>query len=281
MKKYLPLSMFWLTIIALISMTIDHLGIFLDFSGLYSNVDVIYFMRIIGRIAFILYAFFIVQGVLYTSSFWKYMGRLGMLGLIMFIVDVFVFYRISSPFAGTNIFITLIAGAMLVYYFHEQQYKHVYLLLPALYLLILDLFNIFTNLSIPNYISGMYGFYGVIVISGFYGAYLLARRYINNLVEARYSEDLLVEQKYFQMSYNALASLTLLLISIILFIISIVWPKADLVNYSIQGWGLLATIPIMLYNGELGYNKKWWKIFTYAYYPSHLLIFGIIILLLN
>ena len=39
-----------------------------------------------------------------------------------------------------------------------------------------------------------------------------------------------------------------------------------------QGFALLALIPIWLYRGKQGYHAKWFRWFCYAFYPVHLLI---------
>lgn len=39
-----------------------------------------------------------------------------------------------------------------------------------------------------------------------------------------------------------------------------------------QGFAVLALIPIWLYNGRQGYHSKWFQYFCYAFYPVHALI---------
>lgn len=39
-----------------------------------------------------------------------------------------------------------------------------------------------------------------------------------------------------------------------------------------EGFALFALIPIWLYNGRKGYHKKWFQYFCYAFYPAHILI---------
>lgn len=43
-----------------------------------------------------------------------------------------------------------------------------------------------------------------------------------------------------------------------------------------QGFALLALIPIWLYRGRQGYHSKWLQYLYYGFYPLHLLILGII-----
>lgn len=43
-----------------------------------------------------------------------------------------------------------------------------------------------------------------------------------------------------------------------------------------QGLALLALIPIWLYRGKQGYRSKWFQYLCYGFYPAHLLILGVI-----
>lgn len=43
-----------------------------------------------------------------------------------------------------------------------------------------------------------------------------------------------------------------------------------------QGLALLALIPIWLYRGRQGYHSKWFRYFCYFFYPVHLLILGLL-----
>lgn len=43
-----------------------------------------------------------------------------------------------------------------------------------------------------------------------------------------------------------------------------------------QGFALLALIPIWLYRGEQGYRAKWFRWFCYGFYPLHLLLLGLL-----
>lgn len=43
-----------------------------------------------------------------------------------------------------------------------------------------------------------------------------------------------------------------------------------------QGLALLSLPIIWLYNGELGYHKKWWQYFCYSFYPLHMMVLYLI-----
>lgn len=72
MKKIL--SNFDLKIIAIITMTIDHIG-----AIMYPNIDI---FRIIGRISFPIFAFLLVEGFKHTSNKLKYFLRLLLFAVI-------------------------------------------------------------------------------------------------------------------------------------------------------------------------------------------------------
>jgi len=44
----------------------------------------------------------------------------------------------------------------------------------------------------------------------------------------------------------------------------------------LEVWGVLALLPIMLYNGKKGRGNAGFKWFGYAFYPAHRLIFRLI-----
>ncbi len=77
-----------LKLIALITMIVDHIGVYFAFlmsSEVYSA------LRIIGRIAMPIYAFFIVQGFLKTSNLKKYIFRISLLAIVSQVLLVFMY----------------------------------------------------------------------------------------------------------------------------------------------------------------------------------------------
>lgn len=72
MKKFI--SNFDLKIIAIITMTIDHIG-----AIMYPNIDI---FRIIGRVSFPIFAFLLVEGFNHTSNKLKYFLRLILFAII-------------------------------------------------------------------------------------------------------------------------------------------------------------------------------------------------------
>lgn len=91
-----------LKIIALIAMTIDHMGFML-----FPNCD---WMRIIGRIAFPIFAFMIAEGCRYTHNRLKYLLRIALVGIGMQIV---LFIVTGSLYQ--SVFISFTLAIVLIY----------------------------------------------------------------------------------------------------------------------------------------------------------------------
>ena len=88
-------------IIAMLTMLIDHIG-YIFFPG-----DMTW--RYIGRIAFPIYCYLIVQGHLHTSSRPKYLFRLFLIAMLSQVP-----YNLALDPAGINVVFTLLAGALLL-----------------------------------------------------------------------------------------------------------------------------------------------------------------------
>lgn len=123
-ERWRLLSGSWLKVIAIVSMAIDHLAAYLlkydpDFTATLftvgsKQVSWCFLMRCIGRLAFPLFAFLLVEGFLYTHDRMKYGRNLLVFALISEIP--FDLVRRGSMFAaGQNVFFTLFLGFLALY----------------------------------------------------------------------------------------------------------------------------------------------------------------------
>ncbi len=104
-----------LKIIALTSMIIDHYGaIFQSDVGIY---------RIIGRIAFPIYAFLLVEGYTHTKNVKKYASRLLLFAIVSEWPFDLAFYG-KLGFTHQNIFFTLFIGLVLMHLLDNKDGKY-------------------------------------------------------------------------------------------------------------------------------------------------------------
>ncbi len=100
--------------IAILSMVIDHFGAgYLAYTGQFvtsSGYNLYQMSRFIGRLAFPIFAFLIIQGYQHTSNRRKYVGQLILFGLLSEIPFDLAFYNQTFYIGHQNIFFTLAIG---------------------------------------------------------------------------------------------------------------------------------------------------------------------------
>lgn len=101
------INTFFLKWIAIISMLIDHIG-----AVLFPWCE---WMRIVGRLAFPIFAYLLVEGFVYTKDVKKYLVRLGLFALISEIpFDLAFFGTVFAP-VHQNVFFELFCGILMLY----------------------------------------------------------------------------------------------------------------------------------------------------------------------
>lgn len=279
-NKVLILSAFAIRIIALLTMTIDHIGAFGGYFGVLP-MSVVYPLRIIGRIAFPLFVFFSVHGAIKTTNLGRYLLRLGGLAIIMMIPEIVLYAVGINDYVGGNIFLALITGVLFVAFFEKPSWKRLYFLLPALLTLAIEIISYFGLFAVPFFLIPMYGFYGFTLFIGVYLAIVFMRLFAKQM-----SANLGIDVEGFKLT-PAYQGYENILVSIMILIINLVWyivialGLRDIINQALQTYAILALIPVLFYNGQRGYNAKWWRISNYLYYPVHMGIILVIMYLIS
>ena len=226
------MSSFILKIIALITMTIDHFSIII----LRKPAG---FLRVIGRIAFPLFAFQLVQGFIHTKNRLKHCTL-----LLIFAFISQVPFELAFNIKSLNIFFTLFLGFVAIWLF-EFTYNSLksYIKNHNKILYIISLIVILPFAFLGNIYNVDYGAWGILVICLFYFT-----RNCKKFIIPLLGYAALCIFKY----WNVLL-------------------KAPL---NINVWlNLLGTfIPIVLiyfYNGRKGKSMKY---LFYIYYPAHLIL---------
>lgn len=230
------MSALTLKIIACIAMLLDHIGY---------TVKITYPYRIIGRIAFPIYAFLLTEGYHHTKDFKRYLKRLFLFALVSEIpFNLFSKGKLIDISSSKNIFFTLSLSLLLLYWLDES--KKIYEDKPRLILLSTILVSLFCLTA--ELINVDYGFYGILTV--------LCFRYMKHCRRKNLA---------------TITGHTVVIFSYILLSQNNSWAFVQL-------YALFALVPILLYNGKKGHNptnrtmNKIIQYAFYAYYPLHMLI---------
>ena len=291
----LILSSFWLKVIALLTMTIDHVGYMMQGFDIQPIGDI---FRVIGRIALPLFCFMIAEGVLHTKNFKRYALRLGIMASV---VSVIIIGSHEIPFFRNNglsmrdegvIFIDLLLGAVSVYLLRQKKwYIKILAILPLAFGIASYIACIYEScgcygevLWLPYFMRGQYGWYSILLIIGFYFAHYLSQVFIKFASSISQIPYEAYDESYFERNtLNVISAILLGLITGLYYFVCTLIP-AQYAFWSsfleIQLFAILAGVFILLYNGLRGYNKRWFQYGSYIYYLLHMLIIGIIFYLL-
>ena len=267
-KKYKFISASTLKVIAVVSMFIDHVGAglllmmiraeILPFGmGIDETIKLYEWIRHFGRMAFPIYCYLLVEGLLHTHNVKKYMENMGFFGVLSELffdltlrprqdvasLDVINVLRQNEErvLGATNVYFTLLIGLIVIYlmkcveekFFEENSYSVLgYTARNPMYVLL----------------------YFAPAAAGAGLAYLI------------------------KSDYNAWG--------IILIVIFFVFRKTPLIacifgylffmNMFSETWSLPAFILLLCYNGKRGYLSGKFKYAFYAFYPVHLLLIYLI-----
>lgn len=219
-----------LKVIAIVTMLIDHMG-----AILFPDVII---LRMIGRLAFPIFAFLLVEGFFHTSDRKKYMTRLLMYALVSEVVFDLAFFGTFFEMGHQNIFFTLFLGlcAMMIF----DQYR------------------------IKNPIAG----WGFLIGIGFLATFFFVDYGMIGIA------TIFLYYYYHESPKRAIYSVGAMFAIMAALSINNASAGGELVlRAGIQGLAALAIPLLLMYSGERGLRFKY---VFYLFYPVHLLIlFGI------
>lgn len=220
---------------ACIAMFLDHYGYTFGILSPY---------RLIGRLAFPLFAFQLTLGYIHTKSVKKYLTRLFIFAIISEVpYNLFTTNSIIAPGSSLNIFFTLTL-ALLTLYFLDYAHKRCK---DKTLKILVTISIIAIACIVAQGLHLEYGYYGILTVICF--------RYLNKI-------QLIIAYPLLILSFAILGGLT----------------KWNLVQF----FALFSLVPIFLYNGKKGLLPKkplLTKLIQYGFYifyPLHLLIFFLI-----
>lgn len=157
-----------LKIIAIVTMLIDHIGatiiedIMYSYPGYEQALVTVYFiMRTIGRLAFPIFCFLLVEGFFHTRDVKSYAIRLALFALISEVPFDFTFNHSIIEFSYQNVFFTLLIGLLMMWALEYINERFVYdrTVHIALYMAITMVASL-----LANFLKCDYGSLGIFVI---------------------------------------------------------------------------------------------------------------------
>ena len=285
-KFPLILSSFWLKIIALLTMTFDHIG----FEIWYYNSDVSIVFRYIGRLALPLFCFMIAEGAIHTKNFGKYAFRLGLMASVISIaiIGCEVIPYFESMREQGIIFVDLLLGAVAIFCLRQNKwYFKILAILPLAYGIAsfiassLEVCGCREILWFPYFMRTQYDWFAILLIILFYVAHLLTDlflKYQGNMtgLPLESYRDTNLERN----ALNIISVAMLALASVLYYLCGKLMPSQYIDwNLEMQLFAIVSGAFILLYNGRRGYNKKWFQYGSYLYYPVHMVIIYLVFML--
>jgi hypothetical protein len=217
-----------LKILACLIMLIDHVG--------YVFFPNVLWLRVIGRLAFPLFAYFIAEGYRRTRDITDYLGRLILFALI---AQLPFMYAFNTKSLYLNVFFTLSMGLYAIYNYDKNKRLYMVIIIAAA----------------CQMLNTDYGAYGVLLVFVFNKYHDDFKAMVKNVILLTIIAQLVQAGIAYINTPAAYLSRSLLFI------------------LGIQPLCLFSLIFIKLYNGERGAKLKY---LFYAFYPVHLIILGII-----
>ena len=284
------ISNFILKIIALIFMTIDHVGAFLPSSPLQFT------FRVLGKIALPIFIYTTLEGCKKTKDIKKYMLRLGVMSIFMYIAIVIaqlvIYFNNGYLLVFQNIFFTLLNLVFIYYLFfvNKNKNKRWMVILPILifigsYIFFLLRINGISEFISSIFVDGLTTMYALEAPIMFVGA-LLGIYIYEEIVRKRLNNDETLVNEFLcskkaQLSRNIIMCLSIALVSLIMFTYENI-PSFTFGNTCIYNTYFIICFPfILLYNGKRGFNNKIVNGAFYLYYPLHIGIIALIFILIG
>lgn len=237
MMKRIDISSMMLHVMAMFFMLCDHMWA--------TVIPGNQWLTCLGRLAFPIFAFMLVEGYFHTSNLRKYVLRL----LLFAVISEIPFNLMYSsswiyPY-HQNVMWTLLLGIGCIY-LNELAGKK-----GKVWLRLLVAFGTITIGFLLGFLT-MTDYYGVGVLTILVFYFFRERKWWNLLAQVAVLYYLNVE-----------------ILGGLYFEITLLGMTFQIVQ---QGLALLSLIPIWLYRGRRGYHSKWFQYLCYAFYPAHMLI---------
>lgn len=231
-----------LHILAMAFMLCDHI-----WATLVAGQD---WLTCVGRLAFPIFAFLLVEGFFHTRDLRRYVLRLLLLALLSEIP--FDLMYAETPFFPfhQNVIWTLLIALFCMWVIERAKGR------GSLWLTALAA----AGMSLAGWLAG------TIAMVDYYGAGVLTVLVFYLFRGGRWWQRLGQAAGMFWINCGLLAGLML---QVQVLGVTVEFPQ--------QGFALLALVPIWLYRGRQGYHSRWVQTACYLFYPVHILVLAVLV----
>ena len=268
-------------------MTIDHLGYAFSMGHNTAGWEINSIFRIIGRLAFPLFMFLLAEGMNKTHRRGRHLGRVfAMFALITVgecIVIAIPYFRdmgFDERRLDPHPFIDIFLNGAMLFFLYQKGWKKILAAIPISVIVLSFVVNVLEangfgyQAYFPYFIRSGYDLIGLTLSLGFtigiWGFHKVALK--------KGIEEGSVKYQGFANVSAILAGF--LLYSILALVCCLTMPNTSIgiTFFKWQSFCLLALIMILFYNGKRGYDKPWWRIFSYWYFLIHMGIIALLVL---
>lgn len=240
MKQKWEVTSAGLHLIAMAAMLCDHV-----WRALISGNS---WMNCVGRIAFPIFAFLLVEGYFHTHDVKRYAFRLFVCAVLSEVPFDLVMSGQATDWSYQNVLWTLLIGLGLVYLNDEASKTG-----NVLEQILVSIATVILAILVGSIVQADYGSIGLLMILLFYffhgnGLFCKIAQFFGLLILCILLGSV---QQGIRVGHTLL-----------------VFPR--------QIFAVAALIPIWLYHGRQGYHDKWFQYVCYGFYPVHLLTLGVI-----
>lgn len=239
-EKQFDISSCGLHVLAMALMLSDHM-----WAAVFPNVRI---LTCIGRLAFPIFAFMIVEGYFHTRNFRKYLLRMLCFALISEIPFDLLYSGLPFYWFHQNVLWTFLISLLGIRVMeHVRQRGKLPLTIAVCFLMV-----VVCALAATVLMTDFYGF-GVLMVFTFY--FFRGRKWWCFLGQLVFLWIINVE-----------------IMGGMYYPVELFGKTYEVVE---QGLAMLSLIPIWLYRGRKGYSSKGFQYFCYSFYPLHCLILGL------
>ncbi len=292
---------FALKIIALLAMTLDHVGVFIE--STYAPIEgtplfiLTTLFRGIGRLAFPLFLFLLAEGMRHTHDRGNYLLRFALLFAFILIAQAGLSQIPGLTLLGSmsQPFTDLLCLALIAYLYEKGGRFRCLIALPVLYLLAsAALVLVAANTGVyyvPIYLLAQYNVMGLLVFLPLYFLPKVLERRLLKLgfiaqgesKERIYPQPETYNEATCQKHLDGLSAMSIAAVFVLFWALAYLFAAFGFsfevlypTSISFEMYGILAAFLILLYSGKRGYRKKWWVYFEWLYFPVHIALLALL-----